>query len=471
MSIVTRFAPSPTGYLHIGGARTALFSWLLAKSQGGKFLLRVEDTDRERSTKEATDAIIQAMAWMDLAAEGTAVFQSERFDLYNSHIDQLLAAGRAYWCQCTPDEVEAMRERARMEGRKPKYDGRCRELGLGPGPGRPDGWVVRFKGPQDGVTAFDDMVKGPTAVQNAELDDMILRRSDGSPTYNLAVVVDDHDMGVTHVLRGDDHVANTPRQILLYQALGWDVPRFGHVPMILGPDKAKLSKRHGALSVMEYRKMGYLPEALVNYLARLGWSHGDQEIFPREDLVRLFSTQNLGNSPSVFDIKKLEWLNAHYIKESTPERLAALLPEYLGETGSLDGLNLDPAYLASVVPLLQPRAKTLVEMADMARFFLLPTDKLVYDDKAVADQLKPEARALLAELLPVYEAAGDYTDHKALEAATQAFLDARELKFKAVAQPLRVALTGKTASPGLFETMAVLGKAESLTRIKRALVL
>jgi len=471
MSIVTRFAPSPTGYLHIGGARTALFSWLLAKSQGGKFLLRVEDTDRERSTKEATDAIIQAMAWLDLAAEGTAVFQSERFDLYNSHIDQLLAAGRAYWCQCTPDEVEAMRERARMEGRKPKYDGRCRELGLGPGPGRPDGWVVRFKGPQDGVTAFDDMVKGPTAVQNAELDDMILRRSDGSPTYNLAVVVDDHDMGVTHVLRGDDHVANTPRQILLYQALGWDVPRFGHVPMILGPDKAKLSKRHGALSVMEYRKMGYLPEALVNYLARLGWSHGDQEIFPREDLVRLFSTQNLGNSPSVFDIKKLEWLNAHYIKESTPERLAALLPEYLGETGSLDGLNLDPAYLASVVPLLQPRAKTLVEMADMARFFLLPTDKLAYDEKAVADQLKPEARALLAELLPVYEAAGDYTDHKALEAATQAFLDARELKFKAVAQPLRVALTGKTASPGLFETMAVLGKAESLTRIKRALVL
>ncbi|MDQ7834585.1 MAG: glutamate--tRNA ligase [Humidesulfovibrio sp.] len=464
MTTVTRFAPSPTGYLHIGGARTALFSWLLAKSQGGTFLLRVEDTDRERSTQEATDAIIEAMAWLDLAAEGTAVFQSERFDLYNSYIDQLLAAGRAYWCSCTPEEVEAMREKARAEGKKPKYDGRCRELGLGPGAGR----VVRFKTPQDGVTAFVDKVKGPTAVQNSELDDMILRRSDGAPTYNLAVVVDDHDMGVTHVLRGDDHVANTPRQILLYQAFGWDVPSFGHVPMILGPDKAKLSKRHGALSVMEYKKLGYLPEALVNYLARLGWACGDQEIFSREELVKLFPAGNLGNSPSVFDMKKLEWLNAHYIKESAPERLAALLPEFLGDT---DGLNLDPAYLASIIPLLQPRAKTLVEMADMARFFLLPTDKLVYDEKAVADQLKPEARALLAELLPIYEEASDYTDHKALETATQAFLDARELKFKAVAQPLRVALTGKTASPGLFETMCVLGKAESLARIKRALSL
>ena len=464
MTIVTRFAPSPTGYLHIGGARTALFSWLLAKSQGGTFLLRVEDTDRERSTKEATDAIIEAMAWLDLAAEGTAVFQSERFDLYNSHIDRLLETGRAYWCSCTPEEVEAMREKARAEGRKPKYDGRCRELGLGPGPGR----VVRFKGPQDGVTAFDDMVKGPTAVQNAELDDMILRRGDGAPTYNLAVVVDDHDMGVTHVLRGDDHVANTPRQILLYQAFGWDVPKFGHVPMILGPDKAKLSKRHGALSVMEYKKLGYLPEALVNYLARLGWACGDQEIFSREQLVKLFPAGNLGNSPSVFDLKKLEWLNAHYIKEAAPERLAALLPEFLGEA---DGLNLDPAYLASIMPLLQPRAKTLVEMADMARFFLVPTEQLAYDEKAVADQLKPEARALLAELLPIYEAATDYSDHKALEAATQAFLDGRNLKFKAVAQPLRVALTGKTASPGLFETMGVLGKSESLARIKRALTL
>lgn len=464
MSITTRFAPSPTGYLHIGGARTALFSWLLAKNRGGHFLLRVEDTDRERSTSEATDAIIEAMAWLNLAAEGTAVFQSQRFDLYNSHIDRLLETGRAYWCQCTPDEVEAMREKARAEGKKPKYDGRCREQGLGPGPGR----VVRFKTPQDGVTAFHDMVKGPTAVQNAEMDDMILRRSDGSPTYNLAVVVDDHDMGVTVVLRGDDHVANTPRQILLYQAFGWDVPEFGHVPMILGPDKTKLSKRHGALSVMEYKHMGYLPEALVNYLARLGWSHGDQEIFSREELVQLFSTGNLGNSPSVFDIKKLEWLNAHYIKESAPERLAALLPDFIAEPA---GLKLDPAYLASIVPLLQPRAKTLVEMADMARLFLVGADALAYDEKAVADQLKPEARELLTALLPVFEAPADYTDHKALEAATQAFLDARELKFKAVAQPLRVALTGKTASPGLFETMCVLGKAESLARIKRALAL
>ncbi len=476
MSIVTRFAPSPTGYLHIGGARTALFSWLLAKNQGGKFLLRVEDTDRERSTQEATDAIIEAMAWLDLAAEGTAVFQSQRFDLYNSYIDQLLASGHAYWCRCTPDEVEAMREKARAEGKKPKYDGRCREAGLVPGEGA-QGCVVRFKTPQDGVTAFDDMVKGPTAVQNAEMDDMILRRSDGAPTYNLAVVVDDHDMGVTHVLRGDDHVANTPRQILLYKAFSWEVPKFGHVPMILGPDKAKLSKRHGALSVMEYKKMGYLPEALVNYLARLGWSHGDQEIFSREELVSMFSTNNLGNSPSVFDVKKLEWLNAHYIKEAAPERLAGLLPQYIAELpeiGAAAGLKLDPAHLSNIVPLLQPRAKTLVEMAEMSHLFLVDSAALAYDEKAVADHLKPEARALLTELLPIYEAASekiDYTDHKALEAATQAFLDARELKFKAVAQPLRVALTGKTASPGLFETMCVLGKAESLARIKRALAL
>ncbi|MBU1228664.1 MAG: glutamate--tRNA ligase [Proteobacteria bacterium] len=467
MTIVTRFAPSPTGYLHIGGARTALFSWLLAKSQGGEFLLRVEDTDRERSTQEATDAILEAMEWLGLTAEGETVFQSQRFHLYNSYIDTLLAKGHAYWCQCTPEEVEAMREQARAAGKKPKYDGRCRELGLGPGAGR----VVRFKGPLDGVTGFDDMVKGPTSVQNAELDDMILRRSDGAPTYNLAVVVDDNDMDVTHVLRGDDHVANTPRQILLYKAFGWRVPKFGHVPMILGPDKAKLSKRHGALSVMEYKKMGYLPEALVNYLARLGWSHGDQEIFPREDLLRLFNTNNLGKSPSVFDLKKLEWLNAHYIKESTPERLAALLPEYLADAGETAGLNLDPGYLAGIVPLLQPRAKTLVEMADMARFFLVPANALAYDDKAVAEQLTPEARRLLADLLPIYEAAQDYRDHKALEARTQAFLDARELKFKAVAQPLRVALTGKTASPGLFETMCVLGRDESCARIKRALVL
>jgi len=464
MSITTRFAPSPTGYLHIGGARTALFSWLLAKSKGGRFLLRVEDTDRERSTKEATDAIIQAMAWLDLAAEGTAVFQSDRFDIYNSYIDKLLAAGHAYWCSCTPEEVEAMREKARAQGKKPKYDGHCRELGLGPGEGR----VVRFKGPQDGVTAFHDMVKGPTAVQNAEMDDMILRRGDGTPTYNLAVVVDDHEMGVTHVLRGDDHVANTPRQILLYQAFGWNVPNFGHVPMILGPDKAKLSKRHGALSVMEYKNMGYLPEALVNYLARLGWSCGDQEIFSREELVKLFSTGNLGSSPSVFDMKKLDWLNAHYIKESAPERLAALLPEFIGDQ---DGLKLDPAYLASIVPLLQPRAKTLVEMAEMARFFLVPAEALAYDEKAVTAQLTPDSKALLAELLPMYETAADYADHKALEAATQAFLDERGLKFKAVAQPLRVALTGKTASPGLFETMSVLGKPEALKRIRRALAL
>ncbi|CCO22521.1 glutamate--tRNA ligase [Maridesulfovibrio hydrothermalis] len=459
---VTRFAPSPTGHLHIGGARTALFAWLLARRNDGRFVLRIEDTDRQRSTQEYTDAILESMKWLGMDWDGELVYQSERFDLYNGYIDQLLDEGKAYWCDCTPEQVDAMREKAMKEKRKPKYDGSCREKNIGPGENR----VVRFKAPLEGRTSFTDMIKGPISVENAEMDDMILRRSDGSPTYNLAVVVDDHTMEVTEVLRGDDHVNNTPRQIQLYKALGWDVPRFGHVPMILGPDKKKLSKRHGALSVMEYQKMGYLPEAVVNYLVRLGWSHGDQEIFSREELVKLFNTESLGNSPSVFDTKKLDWVNSEYIKAKTPADLVSGMRSFLPED-----VEAEDAYLEKMIPLLQPRATTFKEMADMADFFLVSAEVLEYDEKAVAKVFKPEALEILKELTARIEADAEFS-HDSLEAICKGFLEEKELKFKAIGQPVRLALCGRTQSPGgLYDLMLVLGKDETLARLKRAAAL
>ncbi|MGE4553291.1 MAG: glutamate--tRNA ligase [Desulfovibrionaceae bacterium] len=467
MTIVSRFAPSPTGFLHIGGARTALFSWLLARHAGGKFLLRIEDTDRERSTQAAVDAILEAMDWLGLEYDGEALYQSHREARHNEVIDELVARGQAYWCECTADEVEAMRERARAAGRKPKYDGRCRERGLGPGEGR----VVRLKAPLTGTIAYRDMVKGPIAVEAEELDDMILRRSDGTPTYNLAVVVDDHDMGVNHVLRGDDHVNNTPRQILLYRAMGWETPEFGHVPMILGPDKKKLSKRHGALSVMEYRDMGYLPEAVVNYLARLGWSHGDQEVFSREELVALFDTANLGSSPSVFDTQKLDWLNGQYLQKADPAAVLTQLTPILEQQWGAERLAAaDMGRVAAAVPLLLPRAKNLVEMAPQLEPFARGAAELEYDAAAVAKILTPEARALLAEYRAVLAGAAEFAEGP-LEAAAKEFLEARGLKFKALAQPIRVAVTGRTASPGLFETVQALGREETLARLDRALTL
>ena len=458
--IVSRFAPSPTGYLHIGGARTALFSWLLARSSGGKFLLRIEDTDRERSTQEATDAIIDSMQWLGLEHDGEIVFQSTRADRHNEVIDQLIENGHAYYCQCSKEDVDAMREKAMKEGRKPKYDGSCRAKGLTEG-------VVRLKAPEEGHTGFVDMVKGPINVENVEMDDMILRRSDGSPTYNLAVVVDDHDMGINTVLRGDDHVNNTPRQILIYRAMGWDVPQFGHVPMILGPDKKKLSKRHGALSVMEYEKMGYLPEAVCNYLARLGWSHGDQELFTMDEMIELFSTDNLGKSPSVFDLTKFEWVNGQYMQKADPEYLAGLLCEFLDREGAEP---VDKALFAQIAPLLQPRAKSIVDMLEQSRPFIVKSDFLPYDEKAVKKFLTEESKPLLEEIAERIEAMDEYTE-KALEDVHRQFLEDKDIKFKVIAQPIRVAIVGKTQSPGLFETMMVLGKEETLARMKRAVVL
>lgn len=457
-TVTTRFAPSPTGYLHIGGARTALFNWLFARKNDGHFILRVEDTDQQRSTPEMTRAIIDAMDWLGLDYDRGPFFQSQRKEEYLSYIDSLIEKGSGYYCNCSPDEVEAMREAARKKGLKPKYSGKCRDMGVKPGPDT----VIRLKAPLTGQTVFIDQVKGPIYFDNQELDDFVLQRKDGTPTYNLAVVVDDIEMGITHILRGDDHVNNTPKQILIYKALGVDPPLFGHVPMILGPDRKKLSKRHGALSVMAYREMGFLPEAMLNYLVRLGWSFKDEEIFSKEDLIKKFSLENLGSSACIFDTSKLIWLNSHYIKEADVSRLASILAEHLDQ--SL--LPVDQSYLEKIIPLLKPRAGTMKEMAEMAEFFLADDQSLVYDQKAVDKFLTRETEAYLSEIAMLLEKM-DAFDQKALEEELGNYIKKREVKFKVIAQPLRVAITGKTASPGLFETMEVLGKERVLNRLKK----
>ncbi len=456
--IITRFPPSPTGHLHIGGARTALFNWLLARHFGGRFVLRIEDTDAARSTDEMTEGILEGMRWLGLDWDEGPYYQSQRTALYQEHIERLLAEDKAYYCQCTPDEVEAMREQARARGDKPKYDGRCREKNLGPGPDR----VVRFKAPLGGSTSYMDAVRGANAVDNSELDDFIIRRADGSPTYQLAVVVDDASMGITHILRGDDHMSNTPKQVLLYEALGYPLPVFGHVPMILGPDKKKLSKRHGAASVLEYRDQGYLPEAVVNYLARLGWSHGDQEIFEVEELIQLFTPDNLGKSACVFDTEKLEWVNAQHIKQRRPAELVQALNTALAEDNLPQGAA---EYLEQIIPLLQPRAKTMREMADMAAVFVIDDDALPRDPGLVEKFITDEAKAHLHALASRFEALQDFSQ-SGLESVVREYLEETGLKFKALAQPIRVALTGRKASPGLFEMMEVLGKDRVLRRFQ-----
>ena len=461
--IITRFAPSPTGHLHIGGARTAIFCWLMARNSDGKFYLRIEDTDRERSLQEYTDSILDSMRWLGLDWDGEPVYQHTRMDLYNTYIDRLLDSGHAYWCDCTPEAVEAMREEAREKGLKPKYNGCCRERGLGPGPDR----VVRFKAPLDGQTVVDDMVKGAVTVDNAEMDDMVLRRPDNTPTYNLAVVVDDAEMGITHVLRGDDHLTNTPRQILIYQALGLPLPKFGHVPMILGPDKQKLSKRHGAKAVIEYQKDGLLPEALVNYLVRLGWSHGDDEIFTLRELIDKFPKGRLSASPSAFDPEKLAWLNGQHLKLTAPDRLAELLTPFLNELE----LNAPaPALLAALIELFRERAAGLKDMAEAMRFMLIPAARLDYDQAAVDKALTPEGRGHVAALADGLRGLNEFTAEN-IHAAMHDYVENNGLKMKQVGPPLRVALVGALAGPGLPEIMAWLGKEESLARMARAVAL
>ncbi|MCK4501658.1 MAG: glutamate--tRNA ligase [Desulfuromonadales bacterium] len=455
-----RFAPSPTGYLHIGGARTALFNYLLAKTQGGAFILRIEDTDVARSTQESVDAILDAMKWLGLSCNEGPFYQSDRFELYKQKVQQLLDEGKAYRCYCSAEELDAKREQAKQEGRKPKYDGTCRNR-----TDQPDApYVVRFKLPEGREeTTFIDRVKGSICFRHEELDDLIIQRTDGTPTYNFVVVIDDAEMGINLVVRGDDHINNTPRQILLYEALGYSIPEFAHVPMILGTDKKRLSKRHGATSVMAYQEMGYLPEALVNYLVRLGWSFGDEEIFSMDDLIEKFSLDNVGRSAGVFNPEKLLWLNSHYIKTGDPQRLAELLQPFLADKGiTIEG---GPDLIA-VVKGLQERSATLIEMATGAEFYY--ADQVSYDEKAKKKFLKSDNKELFVILQDKLSGCDDFTLDQ-LEAVFAEVMATTELKFGKVAQPLRVALTGGAPSPGIYDVLQVLGKEISLGRIAQAL--
>ena len=454
----TRFAPSPTGYLHIGGARTALFNWLFARRHGGVFLLRIEDTDQLRSTEESTRAILDAMTWLGLNWDEGPFFQAERVGIHRQMVEKLVDEGKAYWCTCSQEELEAKRKTALAEGRKPKYDGTCRDRHLAPTPGA----VVRFRCPEGGATLMRDLIKGNIVFQNEELDDLIIQRADGYPTYNFAVVVDDAQMGITHVIRGDDHVNNTPRQILLYEALGFPVPLFAHVPMILGSDKARLSKRHGATSVMAYQDMGYLPEALVNYLVRLGWSHGDQEIFTGDELTSLFDLDAVGKSPAVFNPEKLLWLNQHYIRSYSPDRLVqALRPLWPAAS--------DPArepLVRGVVRDLQSRSRTLLELIDGAAFYF--AEEVDYDPKAAEKFLTPASAANLEVVQMELPRLENYSK-EGIETFLRTLAESRQVKLKDIAQPLRVALTGKTVSPGIDEVMVTLGRERTLKRIAGAL--
>ncbi|MEJ2227922.1 MAG: glutamate--tRNA ligase [Alphaproteobacteria bacterium] len=464
--VVTRFAPSPTGFLHIGGARTALFSWAYARKHGGEFLLRIEDTDRARSTQDAIDAILDGMRWLGLDWDGEPLFQFARADRHIEIAQQLLSQGNAYRCYCTQQELETMRENARKEGRPPIYDGTWRDRDPSEAPeGAP--FAVRFKAPKEGETVVDDQVQGRVVFQNKDLDDLIILRSDGTPTYNLSVVVDDHDMGITHVIRGDDHLTNSGRQSQIYAALGWDAPVFAHVPMILGPDGAKLSKRHGALGVEAYREMGYTPEAMRNYLARLGWSHGDDEIFPTEQMVEWFNMEALGKSPSRFDFVKLENLNGHYIRDMSDDALLkavrAFLPYLPEDKRPAKPLSdADWNKMALALPSLKERAKTLVQLWESAQF-LFAKLPLTFTDKATK-LLTPEARSRLFGFIIALGEVEDWSV-ASLDAAARAFVQAEGVKLGDLAQPLRAALTGSTVSPGIFDVMFALGREETLERL------
>jgi glutamyl-tRNA synthetase len=461
MSIVCRFAPSPTGFLHIGGARTALFNWLFARHHGGKFLLRIEDTDRARSTPEAVEAILDGMRWLELDWDGEVVYQFARAPRHAEVARQLLAEGKAYYCFCTPAELEEMRAAAKAAGKPMRYDGRWRERDPKEGPSdvKP---VIRLKAPLTGQTVIRDLVQGDVVVGNEQLDDMVLLRGDGTPTYMHSVVVDDHDMGVTHVIRGDDHLNNAARQMQLIQAMGWPVPVYAHIPLIHGQDGAKLSKRHGALGVDAYRDMGYLPEALRNYLLRLGWSHGDEETISTEQAIKWFDLDAVGRSASRFDFAKLNNLNGHYIREAAPERLVDFIVPRLEKTL---GTPVDPEgrrRLVEGMAGLKARARTLVELADSAAFYVKKRP-LVLDDKAQKLLAGPGSERLAA-LIPALEAVSDWTA-PALEAAVRAAAESASLKLGDLAQPLRAALTGGATSPPIFEVMAVLGRAEALGRL------
>lgn len=460
-TIRTRFAPSPTGLLHIGNARAALFNFLFARHHGGEFLLRIEDTDRERSTQQAVDVIFDGLAWMGITADEKPVFQSTRQDRHTEVALELLEKGLAYKCYCTPEELKQMREDAMANGKPPRYNGMWRDRDPSEAPaGAP--YAVRIKAPREGETVIEDLVQGEVRVANAELDDMIILRSDGTPTYQHAVVVDDHDMDITHVIRGDDHLTNTFRQAMIYRAMGWDLPRFAHLPLIHGPDGAKLSKRHGAQSVVEFRDEGYLPEALCNYLLRLGWGHGDAEILSREEQIKLFDLDGVGRSPSRMDYAKLLHINAVWMRQADDERLTN---DVMDRLKAVEGVSTDDTVCARVLALmpgLKERARTLVELADSAAF-LGRHVPLSFNAKA-EKILTPEARTILDGLARELAAVEDFTPEN-IDAALRRFAEAGEHKLGQVAQPVRAAVTGSNTSPGIDATLAALGKDETLARI------
>ncbi|MBI2336573.1 MAG: glutamate--tRNA ligase [Deltaproteobacteria bacterium] len=455
-----RFAPSPTGHLHIGGTRTALYNFLMAKKTGGQFILRIEDTDQERSTQEYVESILQGMQWLGLSWNEGPYFQTARAKIYQEHIEKLLHQGQAYRCYCSVEQLETMRKTALKAGLKPKYNGTCRELNQ-QDTNQPH--CIRFKSKQWGVTKVVDLIKGGVDFDNAELDDFIIARTDGSPTYNFVVVVDDVDMKITHVIRGDDHLNNTPRQVLLYEALNYPIPQFAHVPMILGADKKRLSKRHGATSVTAYRDMGYLPEALVNYLVRLGWACGDEEIFNLEELIQKFDIQDVGKSAGVFNPEKLLWLNGHYIRQATPQHLLEHAKPFFAQSSIL--LNED-AFTLKAIASCQEKVKTLLELVTLSQFYF--TEDYPFVVEAKEKFLKPEHKALLTELKTFLETLDPFSKEN-LETQLKAFAEKKSIKFNALAQPLRVALTGTTVSPSLFDLLAILGKEKTLTRLHRVL--
>ena len=460
-----RFAPSPTGYLHVGGVRTALFNWLFARHEKGVFILRIEDTDRERSTPAAIQAILDGMKWVGLDWDEGPIYQTARLAIYKEQADRLLAEGKAYLCYCTEEELEARRKEALARKELPKYDGRCRRRsGAAPAGVSP---VTRFVSPQDGQTTVHDLIKGDVTFDNAQLDDLVIVRSNGMPTYNFGVVVDDARMKITHVIRGDDHLNNTPRQILLYRALGYEPPQFGHLSMILGMDKVKLSKRHGATSVLEYQEAGYLPEALVNYLVRLGWSYGDQEVFSMQEMIEKFSLENITKSPAAFNPEKLLWLNGHYLKTADTKRVAEVLLPFLRKRGVLDGgAQPDAAWLEKLVVALRERSQTLVEMADKAALFF--QESVLMDQDAAKKFLTVAMRPAFARLVAVLDQMSVF-EHDALEQGFKSVLAETGLSMGKLAQPVRVALTGGTVSPGIFDVMVLLGRDRTLARLKKAI--
>jgi glutamyl-tRNA synthetase len=459
-----RFAPSPTGFLHIGGVRTALFNWLYAKQQQGVFILRIEDTDQSRSTDESIQAIIDGLRWVGLDWDEGPHRQTERIELYRSHAMKLFEGGQAYWCVCKAEQLEARRKEAEARGLSPRYDGRCRHLGIT----QPSGEAaLRFKAPLSGQTVVDDLIKGKIVFDNSVLDDLIILRSNGYPTYNFSVVVDDALMGITHVVRGDDHLTNTPRQVPMFQALGFPVPQFGHLPMILGADKARLSKRHGATSIMAYKEMGYLPEAMVNYLVRLGWSHGDQELFTTSELIEKFNWNNVQTSAAVFNPDKLLWMNAEYIKTSPPETVAQALVPFLKQAGLLDEAQPVPhKWLVQLVVLVRERTKTLVDMVEWVKPYF--GEAVVWDEEAASKFLTPATAPALRKLMERFQSLPGFSK-QAWEEQFKRLVEEEGMKMGQLAQPVRVALTGRTASPGLFDVIEVLGRDRTLSRLEQSL--